>query len=68
MNEIAEQAFELYNEGMRNRDLGFPELVISYFDKAINLIPNNYLFYAQRAHSKRDLMHLDEALLDLGLL
>ena len=50
MNEIAEQAFDLYDEGMRNRNLGFPELAISCFDKAINLIPNNYLFYAHRAH------------------
>lgn len=64
MNEIAEQAFELYNEGMQNRDLGFPELTISSFDKAINLIPNNYLFYAQRGFAKRDLKYLVEALTD----
>ena len=44
MNEKAEQAFDLYDEGMRNRELGFPELAISCFDKAIDLFPNNYLF------------------------
>ena len=65
INEIAEQAFKLYEEGVRNRELGSPELAISCFDKAIDLAPNHFLFYPQRGYSKRDLDLLDEALLDL---
>ena len=50
---------------MKNRDAGFAELAIPCFSKAINLVSNNYLFYAQRGFSRRDLMRFEEALVDL---
>ena len=59
-----ERSIDLYYEGMEKRNSGFTKSAIRCFNEAINLAPNNFLYYVQRGFSKRTLGQFDDAIED----